>query len=97
MSVDTDTNAAVPRDPSHYHPSTHAKQMSRDRGISFSKAAETISDGEVRRTHKPKCKLFVKEFAGDDYPVGVVANVEDGHILTVEWRTADEDDEDEEA
>lgn len=76
----------VPRDPSYYHPSTHAGQQRKHRGIEWDQVAETLSDGRVKTCHKPDCRLFVREFDDAQEPVAVVANVEMGQILTVEWR-----------
>lgn len=78
--------ADVPREPSFYHPSTHAGQQRKHRGISWDQVAETLAEGRVKTCHKPDCRLFVREFEDEDRPIGVVASVECGEILTVEWR-----------
>jgi len=76
----------VPRNPAFYHPSTHAGQQRKHRGIEWGQVSQTITDGRVKNSHKEDCKLFVREFENTTKPVGVVANVENGHILTIEWR-----------
>lgn len=77
--------SSVPRDPEHYHPTIHAKDQRRHRGIDWLDVSEAIQEGEIRNSHEPECKLFVHE-CGHAHPVGVVANVETGEIVTVEFR-----------
>jgi len=76
----------VNRDPGHYWPSLHAQQQQRYRGIDWVDVSETIANGKMKYSHKENCKLFIKEFAHYDDPVGVVANYDNGEILTVEYR-----------
>lgn len=80
------TQTQIPRDPSHYRLSIHAGQRRVERDIPKEAIADTIETGEVRHTNHENKRLFVKQYPGDEYPVGVVANVEDGEIVTVEWR-----------
>ncbi|MDL0133570.1 DUF4258 domain-containing protein [Halobacterium salinarum] len=79
---------SIPRDPSHYQLTIHAKQRRRERDIPLDAIAATIEEGEVRRTHKSGSRLFVSDVEGCDEPLGVVADVTDGDIQTVCWRTS---------
>jgi len=76
----------VSRNPEDYHPTTHAVDRAKTRCIDWPIVASTIKDGELKNSHKDGCKLFVDEFEFLDNPVGVVANVDSGEILTVEFR-----------
>lgn len=76
----------VPRDTDHYWPSIHASQQRKHRNIEWIVVAETIKHGEIKKSHKDDCCLFVHDLRDTDEPVGVVANYETGEILTVEWR-----------
>jgi len=76
----------VPREPEFYHPTTHAGQQRKDRGIEWVQVSKTLADGRVKTSHKKCCRLFIREFEGLDKPVGVVADVTNGEIVTVEWR-----------
>jgi len=77
----------VSRNPEDYWPSNHAYNRSRQRGIDWPLVASTIKDGQLKESHKDGCKLFVEDYHFTDDPVGVVANVDSGEIITVEWRT----------
>jgi len=76
----------IPRDPGMYHPSDHAVQQAKHRGIDWPEVAETIQEGRVKTTHKEDCCLFVRSVERKSNELAVVANIENGHILTVEWR-----------
>ena len=76
----------VSRNPRDYHPTVHAIDRAKTRGISFEVVAETIREGEVRPSHKDGCVLFVREFLDKNKPIGVVANRESGEVITVEHR-----------
>ena len=76
----------ISRNPEDYRPTTHAGQQAKHRDIDWQHVAETIREGDIKNSHKENCVLFVKEFISKDKPVGVVANVEDGAIITVEYR-----------
>jgi len=77
---------SVPREPDHYHPTTHCIDRVKQRDINWEFVSQTIQHGTVKNSHREGCKLFIQDFQGLSDPVGVVANVETGHILTVEWR-----------
>lgn len=77
---------SVPREPKHYFPSVHAIDRAKARGIDWDIVSKTIQDGEIKKSHKDGCRLFVKDYQHTDNPVGVVANIETGEILTVQWR-----------
>lgn len=79
-------SAQAPRDPSDYRLSIHAGQQRTHRDIPKAAIKEAIRYGEIRDTHKPQTKLFVADYPGEDLPVGVVADIHDGEIVTVEWR-----------
>ncbi len=76
----------IPRDPSKYSPTVHAGQQAKHRNISWDQVAETVQEGELRQSHAENCVLFVQGFASKENPVGVVANYEEGVIITVEYR-----------
>lgn len=76
----------ISRDPGDYHMSYHATGRANYRHIDYEMVCETIRDGEIKNSHKENCCLFIKELWYTENPVGVVANYEDGEILTVEWR-----------
>jgi hypothetical protein len=76
----------VSRDPNDYYKSVHAFQQSKDRNIKNEEIAQTIANGEIKDSHKEGCKLFVNDYWYTDNPVGVVADIESGKIITVEWR-----------
>jgi hypothetical protein len=76
----------VPRDPEAYEPTTHAMQQRKHRRIGWDTVAETIETGDVKPSHKQNCCLFIKEYATLEHPVGVVANYEDGVVITIEFR-----------
>jgi len=78
--------ADVPRDPSHYYPSDHCVQRKKERDIEWHHVSETLSNGTVKTTHKDGCRLFVCDLENAKEPVGVIAHVESGRILTVQWR-----------
>lgn len=77
---------SVPREPKHYFPSVHAIDRAKARGIDWDIVSKTIQDGEIKKSHKDGCRLFVRDYQHTDNPVGVVANIESGEILTVQWR-----------
>jgi len=77
---------SVPREPDHYHPTVHAVDRAKSRGIDWDIVSKTIQGGEIKKSHKDGCRLFVKDYQHTDNPVGVVANIESGEILTVQWR-----------
>jgi len=77
---------SVPREPKHYFPSVHAIDRAKARGIDWDIVSKTIQEGEIKKSHKDGCRLFVKDYQHTDNPVGVVANIESGEILTVQWR-----------
>lgn len=77
---------SISRDPSDYSPTIHAGQQAKHRDITFSEVADTIEKGEVRNTNKSTVRLFVHEFEHYDRPVGVVADVTNGEVITVEFR-----------
>lgn len=76
----------IPRNPSYYSPSTHAKQQRKHRDIPWELVAETIETGELIGDHRQDCEKFIEEFEGVDLPVCVVVNYEMGVVITVEWR-----------
>lgn len=76
----------VPRNPEEYHPTVHAVDRAKSRGIDWVLVSKTIQEGEVKRSHKDGCRLFINDYHHTDDPVGVVANVESGEIVTVQWR-----------
>ena len=78
--------STVPREPNHYYPSEHAVVRHKDRKIPWEDAAATIKNGTVFDSHKENCKLFIKHFDYYEKPVGVVASVTSGEIITVEFR-----------
>lgn len=78
--------SSVPREPKHYFPSVHAIQRSKDRKITWEETAETIQTGDIVDSHKENCKLFIKHFDYYEKPVGVVASITSGEIITVEFR-----------
>lgn len=84
--VSVSTQATISREPSDYRLSVHAGQQRVHRDIPKLAIPEAIIAGEVRDTHEREKKLFVAEYPGCDRPVGVVANVADGEIVTVMWR-----------
>lgn len=79
----------VPREKSFYWPSDHAYNRAEQRNIDWEYVAETLAQGEIKRCHKEDCKLFVHDFYGLDTPIGVIADIQTGEILTVEWRYKD--------
>ena len=83
------TSDTIPRDPSHYHPSTHVLQQVRDREIPKQYLGETIREGDVRVTHKPNARMFVKDYPGEAHPVAVTANIVTGKVITAVWRDRD--------
>lgn len=78
-------SADVPRNAEHYWPSIHAKDQRRYRGIDWPDVSATLQHGTVKNSHEEDCKLFVRD-CGYARPVGVVANVETGEIVTIEYR-----------
>lgn len=76
----------ISRNPEDYSPTTHAGQQAKHRNIHWDYVAEAIREGEIQQSHKEDCVIFVREFVSKDDPVGVVANVENGAIITVEYR-----------
>ena len=78
--------SGISRDPSHYSPTTHAKQQRKHRGIDWQYVAETIKEGSINPSPKDDCVLFIQEFISEKKPIGVVANYVDGVIITVEYR-----------
>jgi len=76
----------VPRDPSHYELTIHAKQQRRHRDIHPQYIEETIKEGKIKNSHGENCVLFVREFISKDNPIGVVVNYGSGKIITVEYR-----------
>lgn len=79
-------SSQVPREPSNYQPTTHAVQQSKHRKIDFKDVAQVIQEGATRPTHKDDCYLFISELPHYNDPIGVVANIQNGNILTVEYR-----------
>lgn len=79
----------VPRDPEFYHPTIHSLQMARERKIPWDYVATTLSQGEIHRAEKSGCRLFLREFDYLPFPIGVVANKNDGDVVTVEYRYVD--------
>lgn len=82
MSVQTN----ISRDPEDYRLSIHAGQQLRERDIPKLAVPEALIAGDIRHTHEREKRLFVTDYPGCDRPVGVVANVHDGEIVTVMWR-----------
>jgi hypothetical protein len=76
----------IPRDPEFYHPSEHARIRKRERDMSWDKVSNTIQNGRVKNAKGENCKLFVAEYEQDENPVGVMANVDNGEIITVQYR-----------
>lgn len=79
----------IPREPEHYSLSTHAGQQCKHRDIGFEDVAETIRKGRVKNAHGQHTKLFIREYPWYDDPIGVVANYNEGVIVTVEYRFED--------
>lgn len=78
---------SVSRDPSDYHPTTHAGQRAKERNIAFDDVATTIRDGERRDAMGEDCWLFVHEIDDYDRPIGVHVDASTGSIITIEYRT----------
>lgn len=76
---------SISRNPSDFSPTTHAKQQRKHRNIDWDAVADAIQEGEVKQSHKDDCVIFVHDCGYTD-PVGVVANVVEGAILTIEFR-----------
>jgi len=76
----------VPRDPGLYHPTDHAVQQAKYRGIDWPEVAKCIQTGRIKNSHKDHCKLFIMAVEHREKPLAIVANTNDGRILTVEWR-----------
>lgn len=76
----------ISRDPEFYFPSDHAYNRAKQRGIDFEIVAETIESGQVKDAYGSNCKLFVKEIPTHENPIGVIADVETGKIITIEHR-----------
>jgi len=77
------------RDPSSYSPTVHCVQQYKHRDIALEDIAATIKEGKQKTTHKEDVYLFIKEFSWYEQPIGVVANIKNGNILTVEYRDKD--------
>jgi hypothetical protein len=76
----------IPRNPEHYWPSIHAVQQSKDREIPWEQVSETIETGNTHDAYKADCVQFRKHYPDEEYPLNVVANIENGQIVTVMWR-----------
>jgi len=76
----------IPRNPEFYYPSRHARIRKKEREIPWQKVTKTLKHGNVKNANGEHCKMFVCHFEKDEYPVAVVANVDIGEIVTVEWR-----------
>ena len=76
----------VSRNPNTYSLTTHAFDRAKTRKIDEQMIAETIENGKLKNSHRDDCKLFIKEFHYTKYPVGVVVDVADNEIVTVEYR-----------
>lgn len=77
--------ADVPRDAEAYYPSEHAILRKRKRGIKWDWVSNTLESGRVHPSHKPDCRVFMDYIAERGELLKVIANVEEGEIVTVAW------------
>jgi len=74
----------IPRDAGFYYPTTHTVDRAKTRDIDMELIATTIEDGYVQPAKGNKnLHRFIKEYAWLEHPIGVVANIKTGEIVTV--------------
>ena len=77
----------VSRNPRDYHPTVHAIDRAKSRGIEFNTIAEIIRDGELinGRGENAETRYFLKEFPNMGVSIGVVVNPDTGDVVTVRY------------
>lgn len=75
----------ISRNPDEYDYSIHASQQYRWRDIERQHVDETIETGKVTEAACDHQREFIKEYVVYDYPVGVIVDIEDKEIITVEY------------
>jgi len=78
----------ISRDTDNYELTVHSFNRAKQRNIEAEYIKETIQDGYVQEAKKGYPNMrFLKEFIELDDPIGVVANVKTGEIITVYHNT----------
>jgi len=75
----------ISRNPEQYELSVHALNKAKQRDIPFETVSEAIRSGEIEPSPRDNCKVFVHNVHTDVLPIGVVVNVVDKDIITIEW------------
>jgi len=74
----------IPRDTEFYELTTHGWNKAKQRNISGTYIKKTIKEGHVQEANGGYPTMrFLKDFERLEKPIGVVANVETGEIVTV--------------
>jgi len=78
----------IPRDTEFYELTTHGWNKAKQRNISGEYIRKTIQEGHVQEAGGGYPTMrFLNEFIELDEPIGLVANVETGEVVTVFWNT----------
>lgn len=77
--------ADVPRDPEYYFPSEHCVLRRKRRGIQWKWVSNTLENGRVHPSHEQDCRVFMDYIESEGELLKVIANVENGEIVTVAW------------
>jgi len=75
----------ISRNPKQYDLSVHALNKAKQRDIPFETVSEAIRSGDIEPSPRDNCKVFVHDSHITNLPIGVVVNVVDKDIITIEW------------